>query len=140
MADESATALAGLLRQLRKQAGLTQEELAERAGLATRSVSDMERGITLGQAEVLNNMGEALLAGGAAGDAEARHREALDIAVGIAAPAEEARAREGIGRRQLLAGHAAEGGQELRRALAIYQRINSTNTERVAALLREQQP
>jgi tetratricopeptide (TPR) repeat protein/transcriptional regulator with XRE-family HTH domain len=93
-----------------------------------------------GQAEVLNNMGEALLAGGAAEDAKARHREALDIAVGIAAPAEEARAHEGIGRCQLLAGQAAEGGQNLRQALATYQRINSTNAERVAALLREQQP
>jgi transcriptional regulator with XRE-family HTH domain len=47
MSDESAMALAGLLRQLRKQAGLTQEELAERSGLSVRSVSDMERGITL---------------------------------------------------------------------------------------------
>ena len=36
---------AGLLRQLRTQAGLTQEELAEAAGLSPRSVSDLERGI-----------------------------------------------------------------------------------------------
>jgi len=34
-----------LLRQLRAKAGLTQEELAEAAGLSTRSVSDLERGI-----------------------------------------------------------------------------------------------
>jgi tetratricopeptide (TPR) repeat protein/transcriptional regulator with XRE-family HTH domain len=93
-----------------------------------------------GQAEVLNNIGEALLAGGAAEDAQTRHQEALDIAVGIAAPAEEARAREGIGRCQLLAGRAAEGGQNLRQALGIYQRISSTNAERVAALLSEQRP
>jgi tetratricopeptide (TPR) repeat protein/transcriptional regulator with XRE-family HTH domain len=92
-----------------------------------------------GQAEVLNNMGEALLADGGAADAQARHREALDIAADIAVPAEEARAREGIGRCQLLAGQAIEGGWNLRQALAIYQRINSTNTERVAALLRDQQ-
>ncbi|HEY7014281.1 MAG TPA: tetratricopeptide repeat protein [Streptosporangiaceae bacterium] len=36
---------AGLLRQLRAEAKLTQEELAEGAGLSPRSVSDLERGI-----------------------------------------------------------------------------------------------
>jgi tetratricopeptide (TPR) repeat protein/transcriptional regulator with XRE-family HTH domain len=36
-----------LLRQLRTRAGLTQEELALAAGLSTRSVSDLERGINL---------------------------------------------------------------------------------------------
>jgi len=92
-----------------------------------------------GQAEVLNNMGEALLAAGAAAGAQARHSEALDIAADIAVPAEEARAYEGIGRCQLRLGQAEEGGQNLRQALAIYQRINSTNTERVATLLAEQQ-
>jgi transcriptional regulator with XRE-family HTH domain len=47
MADDFTLVLAGLLRQLRKRMGLTQEELAERASLSVRSVSDMERGITL---------------------------------------------------------------------------------------------
>jgi len=37
----------GLLRQLRTDAGLTQEELAEAASLSPRSVSDLERGINL---------------------------------------------------------------------------------------------
>jgi predicted ATPase/DNA-binding XRE family transcriptional regulator len=36
---------AGLLRQLRAEARLTQEELAEAAGVSPRSVSDLERGI-----------------------------------------------------------------------------------------------
>jgi transcriptional regulator with XRE-family HTH domain len=36
-----------LLRQLRTEAGLTQEELAQAATLSTRSVSDLERGISL---------------------------------------------------------------------------------------------
>ena len=36
----------GLLRQLRTQARLTQEELAEAARLSPRSVSDLERGIS----------------------------------------------------------------------------------------------
>ena len=45
MAEEPALTFAGLLRQLRAEAGLTQEELAEAAGLSPRSVSDLERGI-----------------------------------------------------------------------------------------------
>jgi transcriptional regulator with XRE-family HTH domain len=36
---------AGLLRQLRAKAGLTQEELAEAVRLSPRSVSDLERGV-----------------------------------------------------------------------------------------------
>jgi transcriptional regulator with XRE-family HTH domain len=38
---------AGLLRQFRTEAGLTQEELAAGAGLSARSVSDLERGVAL---------------------------------------------------------------------------------------------
>ena len=45
MAEQPALGFAGLLRQLRVQSRLTQEELAEAAGLSTRSVSDLERGI-----------------------------------------------------------------------------------------------
>jgi tetratricopeptide (TPR) repeat protein/transcriptional regulator with XRE-family HTH domain len=43
---EPELSFAGLLRQLRAEAKLTQEELAEAAGLSPRSVSDLERGIT----------------------------------------------------------------------------------------------
>jgi transcriptional regulator with XRE-family HTH domain len=42
---EPALRFAGLLRQLRTEARLTQEELAGAAGLSPRSVSDLERGI-----------------------------------------------------------------------------------------------
>src|SRR5215470_8991946 len=45
MGQGPALGFAGLLRQLRTEAGLTQEELAEAAGLSPRSVSDLERGI-----------------------------------------------------------------------------------------------
>jgi transcriptional regulator with XRE-family HTH domain len=45
MAEPPAPTFAGLLRQLRTEARLTQEELAEAAGLSPRSVSDLERGI-----------------------------------------------------------------------------------------------
>ncbi len=45
MAEQPGPGFAGLLRQLRTEAKLTQEELAEAAGLSPRSVSDLERGI-----------------------------------------------------------------------------------------------
>src|SRR5450755_2418231 len=40
-----ALSFAGLLRQFRTEARLTQEELAEAAGISPRSVSDLERGV-----------------------------------------------------------------------------------------------
>jgi predicted ATPase/DNA-binding XRE family transcriptional regulator len=45
VAEQPAPSFAGLLRQLRADARLTQEELAEAAGLSPRSISDLERGI-----------------------------------------------------------------------------------------------
>src|SRR6202041_440168 len=45
MGEHPALGFGGLLRQLRAEAGLTQEELAEAASLSPRSVSDLERGI-----------------------------------------------------------------------------------------------
>jgi transcriptional regulator with XRE-family HTH domain len=45
VAEQSGLSFAGLLRQLRAEAKLTQEELAEAAGLSSRSISDLERGI-----------------------------------------------------------------------------------------------
>jgi predicted ATPase/DNA-binding CsgD family transcriptional regulator/transcriptional regulator with XRE-family HTH domain len=45
MAEQPALGFAGLLRLLRAEAQLTQEELAEAARLSPRSVSDLERGI-----------------------------------------------------------------------------------------------
>ena len=45
MAEQPGSGFAGLLRQLRTEAKLTQEELAEAAGLSPRSVSDLERAI-----------------------------------------------------------------------------------------------
>ncbi|HEX9623425.1 MAG TPA: helix-turn-helix domain-containing protein [Streptosporangiaceae bacterium] len=47
MADQPPITFAQLLRQLRMDAGLTQEELATAAQVSPRSVSDLERGITL---------------------------------------------------------------------------------------------
>jgi transcriptional regulator with XRE-family HTH domain len=45
VAEQPGLGFAGLLRQLRAEAKLTQEELAEAAGVSPRSVSDLERGI-----------------------------------------------------------------------------------------------
>ena len=45
MAEQPVLGFAGLLRRLRVEARLTQEELAQAAGLSPRSVSDLERGI-----------------------------------------------------------------------------------------------
>ncbi len=47
VAEGLAPGFGGLLRRLRGDAGLTQEELAEAASLSPRSVSDLERGINL---------------------------------------------------------------------------------------------
>jgi non-specific serine/threonine protein kinase len=45
MPGTSTTSFAALLRRYRLAAGLTQEELAERANLSVRAVSDLERGV-----------------------------------------------------------------------------------------------
>src|SRR5215469_11573470 len=45
VAEQPALSFAGLLRQLRAEAKLTQEELAAAAGVSARSVSNLERGI-----------------------------------------------------------------------------------------------
>lgn len=45
MAASESQAFGALLRRFRTDAGLTQEELAERAGLSVRGISDLERGV-----------------------------------------------------------------------------------------------
>lgn len=45
MVVHSTSAFGELLRGLRRDAGLTQEELAERANLGVRTISDLERGV-----------------------------------------------------------------------------------------------
>ena len=42
--DAGAAAFGGLLRKLRAEAGLTQEEVAERSGMSVRSINYLERG------------------------------------------------------------------------------------------------
>ena len=45
MATTPRSTLGSLLRQFRLEAALTQEELAERAEISVRAVSDLERGV-----------------------------------------------------------------------------------------------
>jgi tetratricopeptide (TPR) repeat protein/transcriptional regulator with XRE-family HTH domain len=47
VADQAPVTFGALLRQLRTEAGLTQEELAAAATVSTRSVSDLERAVNL---------------------------------------------------------------------------------------------
>jgi transcriptional regulator with XRE-family HTH domain len=57
----TAATFGALLRQHRLAAGLTQEGLAERAGLSTRGVQDLERGVrTAPRAETIRLLAEAL--------------------------------------------------------------------------------
>jgi tetratricopeptide (TPR) repeat protein/transcriptional regulator with XRE-family HTH domain len=64
---------AGVLRRLRSEAGLTQEELAEAAGLTSRTLSDLERGVvSIPHKETVRLLGDALrLAGPARAEFEA---------------------------------------------------------------------
>src|SRR5271155_412372 len=56
-----------MLRQLRAGAGLTQEELAEAAGLSPRTVSDLERGLaTTPHKDTVRLLADALQLGGSA--------------------------------------------------------------------------
>ncbi|HKR70666.1 MAG TPA: FxSxx-COOH system tetratricopeptide repeat protein [Streptosporangiaceae bacterium] len=94
MTQQEATAFAGLLRQLRTEAGLTQEELAEAAGLSPRSVSDLERGINR-----TARKDTAVLLSNALGLAEPARAAFVAVARGLAPAAEALAAMRGAGTR-----------------------------------------
>jgi predicted ATPase/DNA-binding XRE family transcriptional regulator len=60
MAITSPETFGALLRRHRLKAGLTQEELAERAGVSARGVQQLERGRTAPRAETVRLLAEAL--------------------------------------------------------------------------------
>jgi tetratricopeptide (TPR) repeat protein/transcriptional regulator with XRE-family HTH domain len=76
VAEQAAPGFGALLRRLRAEAGLTQEELAEAARLSPRSVSDLERGINrTARAATARLLADALgLAGPARAEFEAAAR------------------------------------------------------------------
>jgi tetratricopeptide (TPR) repeat protein/transcriptional regulator with XRE-family HTH domain len=82
VAEQVSVPFGALLRQLRADAGLTQEELAEAAGLSPRSVSDLERGINLtARKDTARLLADALNLAGparAAFEASARGRTLVD--------------------------------------------------------------
>ena len=64
---EPPTGFAGVLRELRAQAALTQEQLAAAAGLSPRTVSDLERGLaTTPHKDTVRLLADALQLGGSA--------------------------------------------------------------------------
>ena len=90
VAEQPALSFAGLLRQLRADARLTQEELAEAAGVSPRSVSDLERGINR-----TARKDTALRLAGALGLAEPVRAQFVAAARGKAAPTDVLAARRG---------------------------------------------
>jgi transcriptional regulator with XRE-family HTH domain len=99
----------GLLRQLRADAGLTQEGLAEAATLSPRSVSDLERGINLtARKETARLLADAL---GLAGPQRAQFEAVARGRV----PAEKPAAGDG-----LLGGSAAAATRTLPRDIASF--------------------
>ncbi len=80
-----------MLRRLRAEAGLTQEELAEAAGVSPRSVSDLERGI-----HATAHKDTAVLLAGALGLAEPARALFVAAARGRAPAAEVLAARQGM--------------------------------------------
>jgi tetratricopeptide (TPR) repeat protein len=91
------------------------------------------------EAEALNNLGDLYLDTGAVADARGAYARALTIAGDITLPLEEARALEGTGGCLLRLGQdLSDGRAMLRRALAIYKRIESPHAKRVAKTLRDQ--
>src|SRR5215472_11076991 len=59
-ASREPDSLVGLLRRHRRQAGLTQEDLAERAGLSAKAISALERGERRPRARTLLSLARAL--------------------------------------------------------------------------------
>jgi tetratricopeptide (TPR) repeat protein/transcriptional regulator with XRE-family HTH domain len=98
VAGQPALSFAGLVRQLRAEAGLTQEELAQAAGLPVRTLSDLERGVS----RTAHKDTAGLLAG-ALGLAGPGHGLFVAAARGRARPAEVLAAR----RQDAAAGSAA---------------------------------
>ena len=80
----------------------------------------------------LNERGALHRVTGDLAQAEACHRQALDLARVIDSPSDEAHALVGLGRCALAAGHATQAAVVLRQALDIFQRIGAAGANDVA--------
>ena len=88
MTNGQTATFSGLLREYRLGAGLTQEQLAERAGVSVRAVSDLERGLYLvPHRDTVTRLAEAL----GLGDQEAALLEATVVRQRGPAPGPSAR-------------------------------------------------
>jgi len=85
VAEQPALGFAALLRRLRTDAGLTQEDLAEAASLSPRSISDLERGINrTPRKDTIRLLADALnLAGAARAGFEAAARGRFEDGGGL---------------------------------------------------------
>jgi len=90
MGQTQPIAFSSILRRYRTEAGLTQEALAERAGLSARAISDLERGVmTHPRPFTVSQLAEALeLSPEQQGQFEQSARVAATSASGIAVATE----------------------------------------------------
>ena len=88
-----------------------------------------------GQADVLNQVGTRYRVTGELGEAEAYHRQALELARAIGSVPQEAHALAGLGRCAAAAGHVAQAQTLLRQASEIFQRIGAADAPWVLAEL-----
>jgi len=90
-------------------------------------------GDRLHEARVLNTIGEK----SSIADSQTFHLQALEVAIEIGAPIEQARAREGIGRSRMQQGQTEQAAESLLQALAMYRRIGSPRAAQVEVTLRD---
>jgi len=95
-----------------------------------------ELGSPLGEADVLNSLGELLSRTTRTHGARGHHTRALAIARDVGAPLVEALALEGIGDSHLQDGNPRIAASYLHQALTIYQRIEAPDAGRVQDTLR----
>jgi transcriptional regulator with XRE-family HTH domain len=132
---EPGGALADLLRELHRRARLTQQELADRARVSLRTVSDLERGVsTTPQRETVRLLAatSAMDTGGVVGI------HAIGGMAGVGKTAFAVHAAHqlaGLGRCALADGDVAQAESLLRQALEIFERIGAAEAADLAAEL-----
>ncbi len=87
-------------------------------------------------AEFLNEIGTLHLVSGNPGQAAQRHQEALDLALQICTPWDQAHALAGLGRCAVATGNTADAHRNLRQAHQIFQDIGATEAAGIAIELR----